>query len=120
VVSSASYTAAQASARRSRKCHSIAYLAGTRSLTGHRAESVAEFTHRPLYAVSSGELGTDASELEERLARILDVATVWKAVLLLDEADVFLEARSLHDVNRNALVSTFLRLLEVSAGYWAL
>jgi hypothetical protein len=77
------------------------------------AESVAEFTKRPLYAVSSGELGTEASELEDNLARILDVATVWKAVLLLDEADVFLEARSLHDVNRNALVSTFLRLLEV-------
>jgi hypothetical protein len=66
-----------------------------------------------LYAVSSGELGTYSSELEEKLAHILDVATVWKAVLLLDEADVFLEARSLHDVDRNALVSTFLRLLEV-------
>jgi hypothetical protein len=57
----------------------------------HRAESVAEFTKRPLYAVSSGELGTYSSELEKNLARILDVATVWKAVLLLDEADVFLE-----------------------------
>jgi hypothetical protein len=81
----------------------------------HSAESVAEFVKRPLYAVSSGELGTHASQLEASLARILDVATVWKAVLLLDEADVFLEARSLHDVNRNALVSTFLRLLEVNS-----
>ncbi|KAL1745950.1 P-loop containing nucleoside triphosphate hydrolase protein [Schizophyllum fasciatum] len=80
------------------------------------AESVAEFTKRPLYAVSSGELGTYASDLEEKLARILDVATVWKAVLLLDEADVFLEKRSLHDIDRNALVSTFLRLLEYYQG----
>ncbi|TRM67024.1 P-loop containing nucleoside triphosphate hydrolase protein [Schizophyllum amplum] len=80
------------------------------------AESVAEFTKRPLYAVSSGELGTYASDLEDNLSRILDVATVWKAVLLLDEADVFLEKRSLHDVDRNALVSTFLRLLEYYQG----
>ncbi|KAL1749228.1 P-loop containing nucleoside triphosphate hydrolase protein [Schizophyllum fasciatum] len=80
------------------------------------AESVAEFTKRPLYAVSSGELGTHASDLEDKLARILDVAAVWKAVLLLDEADVFLEKRSLHDIERNALVSTFLRLLEYYQG----
>lgn len=74
------------------------------------AESVAEFTQRPLYAVSSGELGTYPTDLEENLSQILDVATVWKAVLLLDEADVFLERRSLHDLQRNSLVSIFLRL----------
>ena len=44
------------------------------------------------------------------------MAAVWKAVLLLDEADVFLERRSLHDVDRNALVSIFLRLLEYYQG----
>lgn len=80
------------------------------------AESVAEHTHRPLYSVSSGELGTTPSELEQNLSRILDVATVWKAVLLLDEADVFLEKRSLHDLKRNSLVSIFLRLLEYYQG----
>lgn len=32
-------------------------------------------------------------------------------MLLIDEADVFLEARSLHDVARNSLVSIFLRVL---------
>lgn len=80
------------------------------------AESVAEHTRRPLYSVSSGELGTNPSELEQNLSRILDVATVWKAVLLLDEADVFLEERSLHDLKRNSLVSIFLRLLEYYQG----
>lgn len=80
------------------------------------AESVAEHTRRPLYSVSSGELGTHPSELEQNLSRILDVATVWKAVLLLDEADVFLEKRSLHDLKRNSLVSIFLRLLEYYQG----
>lgn len=80
------------------------------------AESVAEHTRRPLYAVSSGELGIYPTELEENLSRILDIASQWKAVLLLDEADVFLETRSLHDLTRNSLVSIFLRLLEYYQG----
>ncbi|KAE9407473.1 P-loop containing nucleoside triphosphate hydrolase protein [Gymnopus androsaceus JB14] len=80
------------------------------------AESVAEFTKRPLYAVSSGELGTNPTALEENLGRILDVATAFRAVLLLDEGDVFLEQRSLQDINRNALVSIFLRLMEYYQG----
>lgn len=66
--------------------------------------------------VSSGELGTTYYDLEEKLTQILDVATVWKAVLLLDEADVFLEKRSPHDLQRNSLVSIFLRLLEYYQG----
>ena len=66
--------------------------------------------------VSSGELGTSYDRLEETLTQILDMATVWKAVLLLDEADVFLEKRSAHDLCRNSLVSVFLRLLEYYQG----
>lgn len=34
----------------------------------------------------------------------------------MDEADVFLERRSVHDLQRNALVSVFLRLLEYFQG----
>jgi SpoVK/Ycf46/Vps4 family AAA+-type ATPase len=37
-------------------------------------------------------------------------------LLLFDEADVFLEARSLTDVRRNSLVSTLLRILEYYEG----
>ena len=33
----------------------------------------------------------------------------WNAVLLLDEADVFVEQPSSHDVHRNVLVPVFLR-----------
>ncbi|KAL8403740.1 hypothetical protein RB594_008845 [Gaeumannomyces avenae] len=80
------------------------------------AECVAEFSERPLYIVSSGDLGTDASTLDQRLARTLDLASTWKAVLLIDEADVFLERRSLRDMARNALVSIFLRTLEYYGG----
>lgn len=80
------------------------------------AECVAEFSHRPLYPVSSGDLGTDATTLDKRLSRTLDLASTWHAVLLIDEADVFLERRSLHDMERNSLVSIFLRVLEYYAG----
>ena len=40
--------------------------------------------------VSTGELGTRSDQLEVELNKILDVAHSWGAVLLLDEADVFL------------------------------
>ncbi|KAJ6520232.1 P-loop containing nucleoside triphosphate hydrolase protein [Mycena sanguinolenta] len=80
------------------------------------AECIAEFTRRPLYVISSGDLGTSAADLEWELTRILDLAHTWKAILLIDEADVFLEKRTLTDVHRNALVSVFLRLLEYYEG----
>ena len=66
--------------------------------------------------VSAGELGTNPRELETFLQQILDLANRWQAVLLLDEADVFLEARTSQDLHRNALVSIFLRLLEYFQG----
>jgi len=80
------------------------------------AEGISEFLQKPLYMVGAGELGTDSRTLETQLSRILDIAHVWGAVLLLDEADVFLERRSVHDLQRNALVSIFLRLLEYFQG----
>ena len=76
------------------------------------AETVAEYCKRPLYAVSSGDLGTYSSALDKSPGRITDLASTFKAVLLIDEADVFLERRSLHDLSRNSLVSIFLRELE--------
>ncbi|VUC35683.1 unnamed protein product [Clonostachys rosea] len=79
-------------------------------------ETVAEHTRRPLYAIASGELGTLASELETALREALDIFKTFRAVLPLDEADVFLEKRRPHDVGRNALVSIFLRLLEYYQG----
>lgn len=80
------------------------------------AEGIAELLKRPLYCVSSGELGTNPAVLEQELNRVLEIAHAWGAVLLLDEADVFLERRTMADMHRNALVSIFLRLLEYFQG----
>ena len=80
------------------------------------AEAVAEITHRPLYVVSAGELGTDPAIMDKSLTNILELAKTWDAVLLLDEAEVFLQRRNLTNVDRNALVSIFLRQLEYYQG----
>jgi len=80
------------------------------------AEAIAELLHRPLYSVSVGELGTNTEDLESNLRKILDVAQIWNAVILIDEADIFLEKRTSGDILRNAMVGIFLRLLEYHQG----
>ena len=76
------------------------------------AEATSEHLRRPLYVVGCGDFGTDADDLDRALNRAFDLAASWNAVLLIDEADVFLEQRSLHDMQRNAMVAVFLRHLE--------
>lgn len=71
---------------------------------------------KPLYVVGAGHLGVSAPTLDASLNEICDIAHAWNAVVLIDEADVFLEERSVHDINRNALVAVFLRQLEYFAG----
>ncbi|KAI9791932.1 MAG: hypothetical protein M1835_008168 [Candelina submexicana] len=83
-----------------------------KTLTG---EGLSEYLERPLYAISAGELGQDAKTLEERLLTIFRLAHHWKAILLLDEADVFVQSRSFINPH-NALVSVFLRTLEYYRG----
>ena len=80
------------------------------------AESVAEEMKVPLYMMSAGDLGLDSRHIESRLQGVFDMVTRWNAILLLDEADVFLEERSLHELERNKLVSIFLRVLEYYEG----
>ncbi|KAK8238708.1 P-loop containing nucleoside triphosphate hydrolase protein [Phyllosticta capitalensis] len=81
------------------------------------AEAIAETAKMPLYSVSSGALGHEATQIHERLSDILKLASHWKAVLLLDEADVFLAQRTITDIERNAIVSVFLRELEYYQGF---
>jgi ATPase family associated with various cellular activities (AAA) len=80
------------------------------------AESVAENMKVPLYMLSAGDLGLDPSSIEESLNTVLEMVAKWNAVLLLDEADVFLEARSSNDLERNKMVSIFLRVIEYYEG----
>jgi SpoVK/Ycf46/Vps4 family AAA+-type ATPase len=52
----------------------------------------------------------------KRVKEILETATRWNAILLIDECDIFLEARKEDDMHRNAVVSVFLRMVEYYQG----
>jgi len=70
--------------------------------------------HAPLYMMSAGDLGLESSEVESSLSNVLEMTSKWNAVLLLDEADVFLEQRSAHDLERNKLVSSECLVTKIS------
>lgn len=67
---------------------------------------VAERMRAPLYPLSAGELGISPGKVESRLRQALTFCKEWDGVLLLDEADVFLESRGVLDLERNELVSS--------------
>jgi SpoVK/Ycf46/Vps4 family AAA+-type ATPase len=79
---------------------------------------IADELRKPLVRVSSGDLGTYAFEADKNLRKILNAAQVWSAIVLIDEADVFLTQRtsSGDDYHRNAIVSMFLTHLEYFKG----
>ncbi len=79
------------------------------------AEVYAETIKRPLYKVQASQLGVDVKALETELKFVLGKAIKWRAILLIDEADVYIRARG-NDINQNAIVGTFLRVLEYYAG----
>lgn len=79
------------------------------------AEVYAEVVSKPLYRVHSGQLGISAESVEASLSTILRRAARWGAILLLDEADVYIRQRD-NDLQHNAIVAEFLRTLEYFNG----
>lgn len=55
-------------------------------------------------------------EIEPVLSRTFEISSHWKAILLLDEADVFVERRNADYTHRNVLVSLSLHKLEYHKG----
>ncbi|KAK8065118.1 hypothetical protein PG997_011865 [Apiospora hydei] len=80
------------------------------------AEAVALWHKRPLFVITCGDLGFTPEGVESSLSEIFRLAHLWDCILLLDEADVFLSQRETHALQRNALVSVFLRVLEYYNG----
>lgn len=67
---------------------------------------MAHYTRRPLYATTSGELSKKDS-LERNLRDALRWSRRWRAIVLLDEADVFLAKRDVGtDMKRNETVTS--------------
>ncbi|KAI9653506.1 MAG: hypothetical protein M1821_007014 [Bathelium mastoideum] len=80
------------------------------------AECVAEFTGRPLLALTGGDIGSDAETVERNLRKFLNLGQDWNAVVLLDEADVYLTSRDGVGIERNSIISVFLREIEYYRG----
>jgi hypothetical protein len=79
------------------------------------AEIYSEVVKAPLYRVHSGQLGTEPAEVEKALRVVLQRGNRWGAVVLIDEADVYIRQRG-DDLNHNAVVAAFLRTLEYFSG----
>jgi len=82
------------------------------------AELVAKHTKRSLLKVSTGELGSYEERMSVELKKLLTYASTWKAIVLIDEADVFLEQRKSgpDQFGQNNLVAIFLQQLEYFQG----
>ncbi|WP_445716531.1 AAA family ATPase [Flavobacterium sp.] len=79
------------------------------------SEIYSENNRRPLYILRIDELGTSLESIEKNLSIVLDRIQKWNAVLLLDEAEIFLSHRD-KDLNKSAIVGIFLKLLEYFNG----
>jgi hypothetical protein len=55
--------------------------------------------------LTSSDIGTHPEFVEMNLTRNFKTARSWGAVLLIDEADVFMERRTTADLTRNSLVA---------------
>ncbi|KAH8894173.1 P-loop containing nucleoside triphosphate hydrolase protein [Thozetella sp. PMI_491] len=82
----------------------------------YTAECIAEYTERPLLSLTCSDIGVDPLVVERNLVKWFKLAENWGAIILLDEADIYLEQRQIQDLERNHLVAGFLRALEYYKG----
>ncbi|KAL8859320.1 MAG: hypothetical protein Q9178_004258 [Gyalolechia marmorata] len=78
----------------------------------YTAECIAQFTQRPLLSLTISDIGTDPALAEKNLSSHFERAKLWDAIILIDEADIYMERRETTDLTRNSLVSSFLRAME--------
>ncbi|KIJ30964.1 hypothetical protein M422DRAFT_186501, partial [Sphaerobolus stellatus SS14] len=90
------------------------------------ADAISEKLEKPLYTIRAGDRTRDtyiderggdyASVIDATLSKALAVAACWNAIVLIDEADIFLHKRSIGDLSRSAVVAVFLHHLEYYQG----
>jgi SpoVK/Ycf46/Vps4 family AAA+-type ATPase len=88
-------------------------------LSNHMLELIAEQKRRPLLRISCGDLGENTWRTDRELHNLLKLALKCSAIVLIDEADVFLSKRAeigANNYNHNALVAVFLKHLEYFPG----
>lgn len=75
------------------------------NLLTRKPECISELIGRPLLSLTCADFGIDEVQMERKLSVWFKLAESWGAVLLLDEADVWLERRLIADLKRNVLVA---------------
>lgn len=78
-------------------------------------ECIANDTRRPLLRLTAQDVGL-SEKVESHLRKWFTLAAKWNAILLIDEADLFLEQRREGDLERNSLSTVFLRTMEYYKG----
>jgi SpoVK/Ycf46/Vps4 family AAA+-type ATPase len=86
-------------------------------LSNCTVELIAEQKQRPLLRISCGDLGKDSWDADRELHSLLKLALKCSAIVLIDEADVFLSKRTeTGNYSHNGLVAVFLKHLEYFPG----
>ncbi|KAK1995570.1 P-loop containing nucleoside triphosphate hydrolase protein, partial [Colletotrichum falcatum] len=82
----------------------------------YTAECISHHTQRPLLSLTCSDIGVEPQTIEENLRKWFKMAEKWGAIMLIDEADIYMERREIQDLERNHLVAGFLRALEYYKG----
>ncbi|KAK2018532.1 P-loop containing nucleoside triphosphate hydrolase protein [Colletotrichum eremochloae] len=82
----------------------------------YTAECISHHTQRPLLSLTCSDIGVEPKTVEENLRQWFKLAEKWGAIMLIDEADIYMERREIQDLERNHLVAGFLRALEYYKG----
>jgi SpoVK/Ycf46/Vps4 family AAA+-type ATPase len=82
----------------------------------YTAECIAHHVQRPLLSVTCADIGVEPTAVENSLRKWFEKARRWNAIMLIDEADIYMEFRQIHDLTRNNLVAGFLRAIEYYDG----
>ena len=56
-------------------------------------------------SLTISDIGTDPAVAERNLNFYFKRAKLWDAIVLIDEADIYMERREVQDLTRNSLVS---------------
>lgn len=79
------------------------------------AEVYAEVERRILYKVTATQIGITADQVALNMRTIYENAQRWDAIVLMDEADVYVRVRG-DDLEQTAIVAHLLQTLEYFAG----
>jgi SpoVK/Ycf46/Vps4 family AAA+-type ATPase len=69
-----------------------------------------------LLSLTCSDIGVQPDTIEGNLLKWFKAAENWGAIILFDEADIYMEQRQVQDIERNHLVAGFLRALEYYKG----